>query len=273
MAKLSENDPFYYVKDYKKPTKKPKKKPVVQRIKDAIGMTDKGSREAREVYKSGLKKGKKRPVPRVVYNQTSKQVDRGQINTTEGKGQTVSTKKILDNSTKQISSTKRNTKFGRPLDRIPGILKSTPASVFLGVFLNSSDTNMVDRKIGGKSVRIPDSMSAKMNNVDHFNKTSSSMDFDAAYNEASKMGLSNFRWDGREYEGKDFKVTQDKVKKDEESGKISLLYKGSYLGSRPQTVKEIKDDAPPNNAPRSGTRAVPLASGGLITRRGPIKRK
>ena len=45
------------------------------------------------------------------------------------------------------------------------------------------------------------------------------------------------------------------------------------LGSRPKSVTEIKDDGPPKKAPRSGTRAVPLASGGLITRRGPIKRK
>ena len=233
------------------------------------------------VYKkidlTSVKKDYKKP-------ETSKQVDRGQIKTTEDKGKTVSKTKILDNPTKRISSTKRSPKFGQfPGKLPPGVNPLGRLSGLFALVSDSSPTNMVTIKDqDGKSQRVPDTYAAKIRDIDALQKRADKLSFDEMFESSAKLDMAGFMWNGKSYLTKTKKpghkydiydLTQNKMAEDKKSGKMPIMYKGSYLGSRPQTVREIKDDGPIKKAPRSGTRAVPLASGGLITRRGPMKRK
>jgi len=253
-------------------------------------MAKKGSEEARRYFQSGPRKGERRDVPRIAFKQPSKQIfdKSGQIHTTEGKGKIVAETKIRTQKGRlgagQIQSTKRNTKFGQfPGKLPPGVNPLGRLSGLFALVSDSSPTNMVTIKDqDGKSQRVPDTYAAKIKDIDALQKRADKLSFDEMFESSAKLNMAGFMWNGKSYLTKTKKpghkydiydLTQNKMAEDKKSGKMPIMYKGSYLGSRPQTVREIKDDGPPKNAPRSGTRAVPLASGGLITRRGPIKRK
>jgi hypothetical protein len=250
-------------------------------------MAKKGSEEARRYFQSGPRKGELRDVPRVAFKADANQDKKGQLRT-GGPGRRTSETQLRTQrgnpGAGQIQSTTRSPKFGQfPGKLPPGVNPLGRLSGLFALVSDSSPTNMVTIKDqDGKSQRVPDTYAAKIRDIDALQKRADKLSFDEMFESSAKLDMAGFMWNGKSYLTKTKKpghkydiydLTQNKMAEDKKSGKMPIMYKGSYLGSRPQTVREIKDDGPIKKAPRSGTRAVPLASGGLITRRGPMKRK
>jgi hypothetical protein len=274
-------------------------------------MAKKGNEEARQRFQSGPRKGQLRDVPRVAFKQTSKQTNKsGQIHTTEGKGNTVAETKLRTQKGRsgagQIQSTLRGPRFGRVRGRLPPGLNPLGKLGFLPLLTPSSPTNMVTIKDqNGKSQRVPDTFAAKIKEVDFLQKKADTLSFDEMFEEAAKLNMAGFEWEGKSYltKTKDpehkynvYDLTQKKIKADKEEGDVSITYKGAYLGSRPKTMTEGVDEAKSkqpskkasktglskNSGPKRGSSVLrhlsknsgpKLASGGFVTKRGPLKRK
>lgn len=254
-------------------------------------MAKKGSEEARRYYQSGPREGELRNVSKIAFKANANQDTDGLLRT-GGPGRITSDTQFRitkgNPGAGQLSSTKRRSRFGQfPGKLPPGVNPLGRLSGLFALVSDSSPTNMVTIKDqDGKSQRVPDTYAAKIRDIDALQKRADKLSFDEMFESSAKLDMAGFMWNGKSYLTKTKKpghkydiydLTQNKMAEDKKSGKMPIMYKGSYLGSRPKTMTEGVDEAkskqPPKKAPRSGTRAVPLASGGLITRRGPMKRK
>jgi hypothetical protein len=238
------------------------------------------------------------------FRSTTKQKpgEKGQLRTTDRQGdtgrKTVSTVKVRkpDGTLRSLplgkNATKRgNVVFGRVRGRLPpGLNPLGKLGGFLPALLASSPTNMVTIKgQDGKSQRVPDTFAAKIKEVDSLQKKANTLSFDDMFEEAAKLNMAGFEWEGKSYltKTKDpehkynvYDLTQKKIKADKEEGDVSITYKGAYLGSRPKTMTEGVDEAkskqPSKTASKTGlskNSGPKLASGGFVTKRGPLKRK
>ena len=237
------------------------------------------------------------------FRSTTKQKpgEKGQLRTTDRQGdtgrKTVSTVKVRkpDGTLRSLplgkNATKRgNVVFGRVPGRLPPGLNPLGKLGFLPLLTPSSSTNMVTIKDqDGKSQRVPDTFAAKIKEVDFLQKKADTLSFPDMFEEAAKLNMAGFEWKGKSYltKTKDpehkynvYDLTQKKIKADKEEGDVSITYKGAYLGSRPKTMTEGVDEAkskqPSKNASKTGlskNSGPKLASGGFVTKRGPLKRK
>ena len=231
--------------------------------------------EERRYYSADSDKaGQKRKVPRIAFKETSVQNQgTGRIATkvANKKEKTVAVKKIRDATTGRLASTTRSPMFGKP-KRLPSGLtpKFGVGTGLIGMLpLDSTETNMVTIKDqNNKSIRVPDTYAAKIRDINALNKKSGSLSFEEMFNEARKLGMAGFKWDGKNYKTQTddkksskniYDKTIQKIAKDKENNRVPIMYEGTYLGSRNKSVtegvKEVKEKEQPKKAPKTGTRA------------------
>ncbi|MEK9896884.1 MAG: hypothetical protein VW518_10750, partial [Burkholderiaceae bacterium] len=180
-------------------------------------------------------------------------------------------KKIRDATTGRLASTTRSPMFGKPKRLPSGLMpKFGVGAGLIGMLpLDSTETNMVTIKDqNNKSIRVPDTYAAKIRDINALNKKSSSLSFEEMFNEARKLGMAGFKWDGKNYKTQTddkesskniYDKTIKKIAKDKENNRVPIMYEGTYLGSRNKSVtegvKEVKEQEQPKKAPKTGTRA------------------